>query len=178
MNTQYLAHAKQIADALEPIRAQAVASLSQVLTDAGRDASVLRPDSDGDLMIRAHQALSMIAFFAQPPKYIPRSEFQEASGYILVALNGLKQPRVEESAKMLIKHFPDLSDRAGFVAGVLYGLRAGEEIGHMLRIMAAVLTLMGLSTQQVVAMSFNDSKAINELQQEKLRVQAALTSGM
>lgn len=78
---------------------------------------------------------------------------------------------------MLIKHFPDLTDRAGFVAGVLYGLRDGEEIGRMLRIMAAILTLMGLSTQQVVAMSFNDSKAVNELQQEKLRVQASLMSG-
>lgn len=71
MKTQYLAHAKQIADALEPIRAQAITSLSQVLTDAGRDASVLKPDFDGDLMIRAHQALSMIAFFAQPLSTFP-----------------------------------------------------------------------------------------------------------
>lgn len=178
MRTEYVAHSKQIADALEPIRTQAMASLKQVLNDAGRDVSRLNPGSHGDFLTRAHQMLSMVEMFAQHPTYVPRSEFQATSGYILLALNGHNQPKVDDAGKMLLNLFPDVADRARFLASVFYGVKADQnEIQPMVRIMAAILMLMGLSTQQVVAMSFNDSASVNELQQEKLKVQAALMSG-
>jgi hypothetical protein len=179
MNLKYLGHCRQIAEALEPIRTQTITSLSQVLTDAGRDETVLMPDSDGEIMTRAHQMLSMVAMFAQPPRYIPSSEIQKAFGYILAALNGPSQPQVDEMGAMFMQTFPDLALRAGFLAGVVYGAGCGEvQAEPWLKVISAVLELMGLSTQQVVAMSFNDSRSVNELQQKKLQINQTLRSTM
>ena len=116
----YRLKGKQIADALVPIRMEAVGTLRTFLIDAGRDSSRLNPDGDDDVLLRAHRVLSYCEMFAQHPEYVPRANFQIALGCIAMSMNGDRQSMVEDAGKMLMASFPGQAERSAALARIIH----------------------------------------------------------
>jgi U3 small nucleolar RNA-associated protein 14 len=71
---------------------------------------------------------------------------------------------------MLMASFPGQAERSAALAARISGDSSQEENESILQVTASVLLLLGLQTQQVIALSFKDKAAVNELQQEKVDI--------